>query len=169
VRKMLNRTLGARAVALLMVGILGAGLVLALQASARAGGLMAGHATFGRGDFSRLSGQPLVRPGQVPPVIVSGSSQAFVNPVFRLERERHHRGFFGFGLPVAGFASSYGPYDQPIANVGVMVRPLAVTPLPEGGDRIDRGNHDDCRTETRMVASEDGGERAIKITRCQQG
>jgi hypothetical protein len=173
VREVLNRTSGIGAVALLMVGILGAGLVLAPQASARTGGLMAGHATFGRGDFFRLGGQPLVRPGQVPPVIVSGSNPAFVNPKFGVERERHHRGFFGFGLPVAGFALSYGPYgpygpyDQPIADAGVIARPLAVTPIPEGGDRIDRGNHGDCRSETRVVASEDGGERPIKITWCR--
>jgi hypothetical protein len=170
VREVLNRALGTGVVALLMVGILGTGLVPApLQASARAGGLMAGHATFGRGDFFRFGGQPLVRPGQAPPVIVSGSSPAFVNPMFGLERERHHRRFFGFGLPVAGVALSYGPYDQPIAGVGVIVRPVAVTPAPENGDRIDRSNHGECRSETRMVASEDGGERPINITWCRKG
>jgi hypothetical protein len=165
-REVLNRALGSGVVALLAVGILGAGLVPSpLQASARAGGLMAGHATFGRGDFVRFGG-PLVRPGQqVPPAVVSGSP-AFVNPVFGMVRERHHRRFFGFGFPGVGF--SYGPFDEPIPYVGAIARPEALPPIPEDDDRS-LGNRGDCRSETRMVASESGGERPIKITWCRKG
>jgi hypothetical protein len=172
VRKVLNRTFGIGAVARLLVGVLGAGLVLVpLQTSARAGGLMAGHATFGRGDVLRFGGQPLVRPGQVPPVVVTGGPATvnrISNRMFGVERERHLRRFFGFGFPVAGAALWYGPYDQPIPYVGVIARSPALPPIPETGDRISV-NHDDCRSETRIVASEDGGERPIKITRCRGG
>jgi hypothetical protein len=167
VREVLNRTLGIGTVALLMVGFLGAGLVLAPQGSARAGGMMVGRATFSHGGFLR-SGGPLVRPGQqVPPVVMSGSP-AVVNPVFGVERERHHRRFFGFGFPVAGVGFSYGPFDEPFPYFGAIARPQVLPLIQEDNDRI-LVNHSDCRSETRLVASEEGGERPIKITWCQKG
>jgi hypothetical protein len=103
VREALNRILRAGVVAVLVVAVLGAGLMLEpLQSSARVGGFVAGHATFKRGGFHRFVGQPLVRPGQSPPVVESG----------------------------------------------------------------ERG---DCRSEPRIVPSEAGGERQIRITWCRKG
>jgi hypothetical protein len=174
VRELLNRTLRTGVIAVLMVASLGAGLELAsLRASAQAGGMMDVHATFGRADFHRLVGQPLVRPGQAPPVVVSGGP-APVNRPLGFERARHHRRFFGFGLPVVGgglyYGPYYGPFDGPLADVGAIARPpvlRAVEPIPEGGDRL-LVNRTECRSETRVVPSEAGGERPIKMTFCRK-
>jgi hypothetical protein len=117
-----------------------------------------------------VAGQPLVRPGQMPPVVVSRVPA----PVrrFGFVPGREHRRFFGFGLPVAGPALV--PFYGPIADVGPIAQPQVLSPLvlpvpgPEGSDRSSV-NGPDCRSETRMVSSEAGGERPIKITRCRGG
>ena len=105
-RKVLNRTLGAGVV--LVIAFLGAGPVPApLQATARAGAFVAGQAAFSHGDFRGFGGQPLVRPGQMPPVVVSGGP-AGINRPFGFERARFHpirddspstRYWRGIGLP----------------------------------------------------------------------
>jgi hypothetical protein len=172
VRKVLNRSLGTGVV--LAVAFLGAGPVPApLQATARAGGIVAGHAAFNHGDFRGFVGQPLVRPGQMPSVVVNVSPAATNrmsgNRISGFAPARLHRRIFGIGLPVVGVGVSYGPFDDPIADGGAIHRPRAVddsASLPEGGDRILRG---DCRSETRMVSSEAGGERPIRITWCRKG
>jgi hypothetical protein len=135
-----------------------------LQASARAGGFMAGHATFNHLGFSRFVGQPLVRPGQVPPVVVSGVSAA-INHTFGFEPVRPHRRFFGFSFPLTGIGVSYGPYDGPLVDVGAP-RPAGTAPVAQDGDRSPAGG---CRTETRLVPSEAGGEQPITITWCRKG
>jgi len=161
VRDLINRTLGTgvivaalRGVVLLGVVFFGTGL---MPASVRAGGLA--------GVVRGVVGQPLVRPGQMPPVVVS-PAPAPVNRRFGFEPAREHRRFFGFRPPVVGAGPAfYGP----IADVGPIAPPL-VLPVagPAGGDR-GSVNGADCRSETRMVASEAGGERPIKITRCRGG
>jgi hypothetical protein len=177
VRGMVIRTLAAAAIAVVMVAVLmgavlSAGPVLApQQASARAGGFAAGQATFNHGDFHRFGGQPFVRFGQVPRLIVRGSP-AGIDRSSGLEPVRHHRRVFGFGLPVTGIGVSFGPFDEPPADLGAIDRPpglgAADDSPPEGGDRILVGRGG-CRSETRIVASEDGGERPIRITWCRKG
>jgi hypothetical protein len=170
VRKVLNRTLGAGVV--LVIAFLGAGPVPApLQATARAGAFVAGQAAFSHGDFRGFGGQPLVRPGQMPPVVVSGGP-AGINRPFGFERARFHRRHFRVGLPVvAGSLPFFRPFDEPIAYVGAIARPPALHAVddaslgPEGGERISV-NRGGCRSETRIVASEAGGERPIRITWC---
>jgi hypothetical protein len=139
-----------------------------LQASARAGGFAAGHAAFVHGDFRHFVGQPLVRPGQAPPVVVS-SAPVLVNRAFGFESLRHHRRFFGFGFPVGGIGVSYGPYpyEVPIVDVGAIARPSGTAPVAQDGDRSRPG--DGCRSETRLVPSEAGGEQPITITWCRKG
>jgi hypothetical protein len=168
VRKGLKRTLAVGVVA-----ALGAMLMLApLRASARAGGFMGGHGIFNHGDFHPFVGQPLVRPGQAPVVVVSGAP-APINRAFGFELLRHHHRFFRSGLSVAGVGLSFGPFDAPIADAAVIARPLALhavddgAPIPAGGGRVllSRG---DCRSETRIIPSEDGGERPIRITWCRK-
>jgi hypothetical protein len=167
VRDLTNRILGTgvtavlmaalRGVVLLGVVFFGAGL---MPASARAGGLAGGG----------VAGQSLVRPGQMPPVVVTHVPA----PVrrFGFEPAREHRRFFGFGLPFGGPALV--PFYGPIADVGPIAQPQVLSPLvlpvagPEGSDRSP-ANGPDCRSETRMVSSEAGGERPIKITRCRGG
>jgi hypothetical protein len=172
VRKVFNRTLGAGVV--LVIACLGAGPVPApLQATARAGGVVAGHAAFNHGDFRGFGGQPLVRPGQMPPVVVSGGP-AGINRPFGFEPARFHRRHFGFGLPVVGIGPSFLQFDEPIAYVGAIARSPALhaaddaSLVPEGGERISV-NRGGCRLETRIVASEAGGERPIRITWCHKG
>jgi hypothetical protein len=170
VRKVLNRTL--RTGVVLAVAFLGA-VPVPLQATARAGGIVAGQAAFNHCDFRGFVGQSLVRPGQMPPAVVSGAPAAVNrisgNRFSGFAPARLHRRIFGFGIPVVGVGVSYGPFDDPIADVGAIHRPRAVddsASFPEGGDRILRGG---CRSETRMVSSEAGGERPIRITWCRKG
>ena len=167
VHKVLNRALWTGVVAVLVVAFLGAGLMLGpLQEMARAGDVVAGQATFNRGDFHGFVGQPLVRPGQMPPAVVS--IPAIVHRPFGTEPARLRHRIFGLGLPAAGVGLSYGPFD----DVGAINPPAgagaADDGYPDGGDRIS-ANRGGCRSETRMVSSEDGGERPIKITWCRKG
>jgi hypothetical protein len=176
VRDLLNRTLGTGVIAvptaaLLRVAYLSVAylsVAFLMPVPAQAGALMAGHATFNGGNFHGLAGQPLVRPGQAPPVIVS-RGPAPVNRRFGFAPAREHRRFFGFGLSVVGVGPAFWPFYGPIADVGA-IAPRLVLPAaePGGGDRI-LVNGGDCRSETRMVPSEDGGERPIKITWCRKG
>jgi hypothetical protein len=168
VREPIDRTLGIGVIAILTVVFLGAGLVASMRASAQAGGLMAVQAAFGGGAF-RGFGQRLVRPGQAPPVVVSGGPAPLHRPL-GFERVRFHHRFFGLGLPVVGVGLPFGPYGAPIADVGMSAPVLlhAVAPIPDGGDRI-LVTHEECRSETRTVPSEAGGERQIKITWCRKG
>ena len=169
-RGVVNRTLAAGTVAVLMVAALGADpLIAPLQASARAGGFAAGHATINHGDFRRFGGQPLVRPGQMPPVVVS-VAPAGINRTSALDPVRRHRRVFGFGLPVAGVGVSFGPFDQPIADVGAIDRVPGLRAADDGtADAWTSANRGGCRSETRIVASEAGGERPIRITWCRKG
>jgi hypothetical protein len=175
-RKVVNRVGAAGLLAVLCASV----LLAPPQASGRAGGLAAGHATFsragfGRGsfghrdltfgdlrfdDFRRLGGQPFVR---LAPVPLSGRPVA-VNRASALEP--HHRRFFGFGLPIGGIGVWEGPFDQPGTDVGYLDRPAGAT-AAQDGDRMvaDRG----CRSETRIIPSENGGERSIRITWCRKG
>ena len=129
---------------------------------------MPGHADFNHGGFHRFSGQPLVRPGQAPPIVVRGGPAA-TNRRFGFESAREHRRFFGFGFPVVGVGPAFGPFEAPIADVGA-VAPGPVLRAAEPGSRepisVAGG---DCRSETRTVPSEAGGERPIKITWCRKG
>jgi hypothetical protein len=152
--------------------VLSAGSMLApFEASARAG-FVVGRATFNHGgDFHRFGGHPFVWFRRVPPVAASGGFAAeFRTP--GSESVRHYRRIFGHGLPVTGIGVSFGPFDEPIAAVGAIDRPpgpgAADDSSPEGSDRI-LVNRGDCRSETRMVASEAGGERPIRITWCRKG
>lgn len=162
-RSRVNRTLTAGFGAALGVAV----MLAPLPASARAGGF-AGHAAFVHGDFRHFVGQPLVRPGQVPPVVAS-SAPVLVNRTFGFEPRRQHRRFFGFGFPLAGIGVSYGtyPYEAPLVDVGAVARPWGPAPVAQDGDRSLAGG--ECRTETRLVPSEAGGERPITITWCHKG
>ena len=132
---------------------------------------MPGHADFNHGGFHRFSGQPLVRPGQAPPIVVRGGPAA-TNRRFGFEPAGYHRRFFGFGLPGAGIGVSFDPFDGPITDLRAADRPAGLRAaddgLPEGTDRVS-SDRSGCRSETRMVASEDGGERSIRITWCRKG
>jgi hypothetical protein len=174
VRDLFNRTLGTGAIAVLMVALLvvatlgvaflGAGL---MPQPARAAGLMAGPATFG-GGFHGFAGSALVRPGQAPPVVV-GRGPFSANRRFGFEPARGHRRFFGFGFPVVGVGPAFGPFEAPIADVDA-VAPGPVLRAAEPGSREPVSvNGGDCRSETRTVPSEAGGERPIKITWCRKG
>jgi hypothetical protein len=148
VRKMIDRTSGT-VVAVLAVAILAAGLVLApLQSPVRAGGL------------------PLVRPGQMPPVVAS-VGPASVSP-FVFRPARFHRRFFS--LPLAGVGPGFGPFDESITYVGTIPRPVVVHAPDDGSlnpeNSVNRGG---CRSVTRIVPSEAGGEHPIKITWCRKG
>ena len=160
-RARVNRTLTAGIGAALGV----AAMLAPLQAWARAGGFMAGHAALVHGDFRHFVGQPLVRPGQAPPVVVS-SAPVLVNRTFGFEPLRHHRRFFGFGFPLGGIGVSYDPYEAPVADVGAIARPSGAATVAQDGDRSLAGG---CRSETRLVPSEAGGERPITITWCRKG
>jgi len=176
VRDLFNRTLGTGAmsvltvalpaVALLGVAFLGAGL---MPGPAQAAGLMAAPATFSSG-FHGFAGSALVRPGQAPPAVVSrGPVPVLVHRRFGFEPAHEHRRFFGFGFPVLGVGPAFGPYDAPIADAGAVAPgPILRTAEPGSGERISV-NGGDCRSETRMVPSEAGGERPIKITWCRKG
>jgi hypothetical protein len=163
VRGVVNRTLAAGVVAVPLVAVLVAGVMLTpAPASARAGGFAAGHVSFNHGDFRRFGGLPLVRPGQMPPIVVSAGPPG-INRIPALDVVRHHRRVFGLGIPVAGVGVSYGPFDQPIADVGLHA---ADDGARAGWTAANRGG---CRSETRIVASEAGGERPIRITWCRNG
>lgn len=168
-RKLVNRTVVAG-----LLAFLGADAMLAPpQASARAGGFVAGRADFnlgglGRGGFRigdvhRLGGQPLVRPGQLPPPI---GGAAVIQPASGLAPLRHHRRFFGQGLPVTGIGVWSGPFYQPIVDGGTIDRAIGAGAAddrpPVRGDGV-------CRSETRIVPSENGGERSIRMTWCRRG
>jgi hypothetical protein len=175
VRDLFNRTLetGAIAVltvallvvALLSVAFLGAGL---MPQPARAAGLMAGPATFG-GGFHSFARPALVRPGQAPPVVVSRGSSFPANRRFGFEPAHEHRRFFGSGFPVVGVGPAFWPFEVPIADVAPDA-PGPVLRAAEPGSREPISvNGGDCRSETRTVPSEAGGERTIKITWCRKG
>lgn len=156
-----------------VLAIIVAGPMLAPpRAWARAGGFATGHASFNHGDFRRVGGQPFVRFRQMPPVVVS-VGPAGINRTSGSEPVRLHRRIFGYGLPVRGIGISFGPFAEPVADVGAIDRstgPRAVddgSPIPEGGDGISV-NRGGCRSETRTVSSEDGGERPIRITWCRK-
>jgi hypothetical protein len=168
VRDLFNRTLGTGAIAVLTVALLvvallglaflGAGL---MPGPAQAAGLMAGPTTFS-GGLHGIAGSALVRPGQAPPVIVSrGTVSVLVHRRFGFEPVHEHRRFFGFGFPV------FGSFEAPIADVEA-VAPGPVLRAVEPGSREPISvNGGDCRSETRTVPSEAGGERTIKITWCR--
>jgi hypothetical protein len=147
VRKVINRTSGT---VIAVLAVLAAGLVLAsLQSPVRAGGLA------------------LVRPGQMPPVAAShgpAGSPLVVGPA------RFHRRFFNVGLPLAGVEPGFVPFDESVTYVGTIPRPVVVHAADDGSvnseNLVNRGG---CRSETRMVPSEAGGERPIKITWCRKG
>jgi hypothetical protein len=173
VRDLFNRTLGTGAIAVLTVALLvvaslglaflGAGL---MPQPARAAGLMASPATFG-GGFHGFAGPALVRPGQAPPVSRGPSFPA--NRRFGFESAHEHRRFFGFGFPVVGVGPTFGPFEAAITDVGA-VAPGPVLRTAEPGSREPISvNGGDCRSETRTVPSEAGGERPIKITWCRKG
>jgi hypothetical protein len=169
VRIGINRTLAAGIVAVLSAGA----MLVPLEASARAGGFAAGHAIFNHGEFRRFGGPLFIWSGPLPPAAVSGGPVAHVR-ASRLEPARHHRRVFGVGLPLSGIGGFYGPLGDPIANVGAIDRPAGAraaddtSPVPEGVDRIGV-NRDGCRSQTRIVPSEAGGERPIRITWCRGG
>jgi hypothetical protein len=152
-------------VALLGMAFVGTGLV---PQPAWAAGLMAGPTTFG-GGFHGFAGLPLVRPGQAPPVGSGGPVPVVVDRRFGFAPAHAHRRFFGFGLPVVGVGPVVGPFDAPIADAGV-VAPGQVWRAPDPGNGAPiSANGGDCRSETRMVSSEAGGERPIRITWCRKG
>jgi hypothetical protein len=173
VRDLLNRTLGTGAIAVLTVVLLGAALLSAfvgmdlMPVPARAAGLMAGPTTFS-GGFHGVSGRALVRPGQAPPVVVSRGLFA-AHRRFGFEPAHEHRRFFGFGFPVVGDWPALGPFDAPIGDAGAVAPgPVWRAVEPASGDHIPV-NGGDCRSETRTVPSEAGGERPIRITWCRKG
>jgi hypothetical protein len=145
------------------VAVLGAGLVPVPQASARAGGFVLGRLSFNHGGVHRFGGTPFVgiRPG--PSIALSGG---LIVATAGLEPMRHHRRFFGLGLPIAGIGVTYGPYDGPFVDIGAMARPSGTAPVTQDGDRGLAGG---CRTETRLIPSEAGGEQPITITWCRKG
>jgi hypothetical protein len=169
VRDLLNRTLGTGALAVLTVTLLGvvlpgmavvgAGL---MPGPARAAGLMAG--SFNSGGFRGFAGPVLVWSGQAPRVVVSHRPFP-ANRRFGFE----HRRFFGFGFPVVGVGTAFGPFDAPIADAGAVApAPILREAEPGSGAHISVSGGD-CRSETRTVPSEAGGERPIKITWCRKG
>jgi hypothetical protein len=74
---------------------------------------------------------------------------------------RRHRHFFGLGLPIAGIGVTYGPYDGPLVDIAAIARPSDTVPVTQDGNRGLAGG---CRSETRLIPSEAGGEQPITIT-----
>lgn len=155
-RGMIKRTLVA-SIAVLVSGV--------ASAPVQAGGAVSGHGAFNRGGFQHLSTQhpgtqPLVRPGQMPPLAVS-PARAAINrmPGVEFARRRH---FFGFDVPVAGIGV-YGSPDEPV-YVGTGDQPLP--PVLEEHAPRSPSVASVCETETRTVPSEAGGQHTIHITRC---
>jgi hypothetical protein len=137
-----------------------AGLVLA-------GGALApfavSAASLNYGGLGHLGGS-LVRPGQMPPVVVSPAPPPR-NHLAGWEPLRHHRRAFGFALPVTGIGPYYiAPPAAPEFDPGL----TGSVAVPSTRDRnsVDRGS---CHTETRTVPAEAGGTRSITITSCRQG
>jgi hypothetical protein len=158
-RGMIKRTLVAG------VAVLGMSVA---SAPVPAGGFVSGHGSFqggfhgsfAHGGIQGFGVQPLVRPGQVPP-LATPPAQAAVSRMSGLAFARHRR-FFGFDAPVAGFGT-YGPLSEPV-YVGTVERPLPPPVLenaPRNGEPMNV-----CQTEERTVPSEAGGQRTIHITRC---
>ena len=107
----------------------------------------------------------LVRPGQLPPVVVNPAAPPPRNHLAGWEPLRHHRRVFGFALPVTGIAPYYiAPPAGPEFDPGITGS--VVVPSTRDHISVDRGS---CRTETRTVPSEAGGMRNITITSCRQG
>jgi hypothetical protein len=180
VRDLFNRTLGTRAIAVFTVALPGVALFGAallgmafvgaglMPQPAWAAGLMVGHAGFNAGSFQGFSGPALVRPRQAPQVIMSrGPAAVLVNRRFGFEPTHERRRFFGFGFPIAGFGPAFGPFEAPVADTGVVVPGAALRAVEPGGAEHVSAIGGDCRSETRTVPSEAGGERPIKITWCR--
>jgi hypothetical protein len=81
------------------------------------------------------------------------------------------RRFFGHGLPPDGIGIYYGDYDDEIADSMAYQQPVY---LPAGGNFVPGPQADYhiaaergvCRSQTRTVPSEAGGQRKVTITRC---
>ena len=150
-----------------LAAVLGIGVMLApVEARARGGGFMAGGVSFGHAAFhpfvSRSFVQPRPAPVQDHGVRVGGN---FGAPRFGSRR------FFGRGLPADGIGIYYGDYDNEITDSIAYQQPVY---LPAGGNfvpgpqadyriAVERGI---CRSQTRTVPSEAGGQRRVTITSC---
>lgn len=148
-RAMIGRTL--------VVGVvLGAGAMLAP--------LVAEAAGFVHGGFGFVTGQPLVRPGQMPPAAPS-AAPSIRRHVFEREPMRHHRRVPGLELPIVGTGAYDDPTTGPEFDAGTAGQVIQVR-VPASGDGAvgDRGG---CQTETRTVPSEAGGTRSVRIIRCR--
>ena len=166
---MSNRIFAAALAAVLGVG----GMLAPVEAPARGGGFVAGRMGFGpglgHGGFHPFVGRPFVqpRPAPLPAAIDHGirvGSNAFA-PRFGARR------FFGHGLPADGIGIYYGDYDDEIADSSAYQEPVYLpaggnfAPGPQYGYQIaaERGV---CRSRTRTVPSETGGQRKVTITSC---
>jgi hypothetical protein len=119
--------------------MLGVGLVLAPAAtSARSGGFAAGRAF----SFHGAPRAPVVR------------------PAIALSPLRHRRNF-GSPVTVSGGSGDAAGYDQ-----GPLLYPAAADGAPDQGRIVYVPPPPGCRSDTKIVPSEAGGERKITITRC---
>lgn len=136
------------------IAVLGIGLVLAPVAASARGGAAAGGRAFHGG-----VGQPLVRPGFVPPAVAVGA------PVHTLRVGLRHRqpfrwqpagwgGWYGGSSDPAAYAVPYDSYSSSAPTVDAA--PASFIPVRPPG----------CGSQTKTVPSEAGGQRTITITRC---
>ena len=141
----------AGTVAIGMLGI--AAMIAPVEASARSGGLAAAPS---------LSAHGAVRSSFASP----HSALTHVRD-FRMAHPGDRRGAVGFPLWWAGgYLPSY-PYPSGYADPSVEI-PYASPPMENFSERSRPiATHEpSCRTDTKTVPSESGGERTINITRC---
>ena len=159
---MINRTLVAS------LAIVGLGLaILPTEASARAGGVSGGRASFHVG--ARIAPRPLIRNVRVP---LNTVARRHHGKPFHNDHHRHNarrdrdRGLDG--TPAVTFVPESS--DYPFYGVGPMADPAFTGSVPSGS--LDQGTSDlasarSCKGTTQMVPSERGGMVPVTITRCR--
>ena len=156
---MINRAFAAGFCAICCIGF----LLAPSEASARSGGIAGRSLAMGAPRAPRVGALPLVRPGQIPPVVnaaaVGGFRALRAAPARRFHRVFRHR------VPFVGVAA-YGPYVVPDDAVAPpFPQTLAnVRPVPSGEPVVVNGRI--CFAQSYIVPSEAGGTRPVIVTRC---
>lgn len=156
---MFNRTVAARVCAICCLAF----LVAPDAASARSGGFAAGSG-LAVSALPRAGALPLVRPGQVPPVV--NAAAALRLHALRLAPGRRLHRFSRHGVPLGGFA--YGPYYDPNDYIGAgsaLPQTVANTRQVPPGEPV-AINGRICFAQTYIVPSEAGGTRPVTVSRC---
>jgi hypothetical protein len=149
---MVNRTFVVGFVALLSIGSMPA----RIASSAQLGGFLAGRSFSIQDSFHRSGG---------PHFAVSGGAHIHVSGI----AARRFRHTFGSAVPLVGAGVYYGVFDNPVEEVKESEQ-SAETPATDNTapvlKRVDQGELQGCRAQTRTVPSEEGGDRQVAIWRC---